>query len=309
MQLTNSVLLLAGLAAGASIHKHRHADLHADKRDEVVVTMDGKVVSWANTYDVATPVAEVAEAVATTTAAAAAATSATTTAAAASATGTATSSTSASEEDTYVSFTDYCASYKSKRATDAEISYTGNVGSPYGCNQMLVSSTVADKYDYTVKFTGQNTADWKVVCWNKIGPDGELDGWYGNAVTEFTLGAGETQYVAFDADSQGGCAAAEGTSIPTDTYGGYASTWFEFDFADTANSGWSGADISSIQAQAAGLTVQGMQACFSGTCSTITEGCATVDNAFDEAAEYEDGLGINTDATQVSIDVIVAYSA
>ena len=176
--------------------------------------------------------------------------------------------------------------------------YAGNVGSTWGCNQMLISEDNADKYDYTIKVVGKNTEPWKVVCTNKIGPDGGLTGWYkGNAAVEFTLQPGATQYIAADKNTQGICAAAPGDSIPVDEYGGYASTWFEFDFCNESNNGWSGADISSIQAEAAGFEVQAMQTCEGDICSTIHQAAAgdvpVIDNAFDNSLKLADGLGLN----------------
>lgn len=53
----------------------------------------------------------------------------------------------------------------------------------------------------------------------------------------FTLTPGEYRYIAIDEDSQGGWAAAPGVSIPLDSQGGYASTWGEFDFGSSINSG------------------------------------------------------------------------
>jgi hypothetical protein len=98
---------------------------------------------------------------------------------------------------------------------------------------------------------GPKSGAWTVAIWNKIGPDGLLDGWYGRACKMFSLAPGETRYIAFEENSQGGWAAAAGTSIPTDSYGGYASTWGEFDFGSSINSGWSGFDVSAIAAQKA----------------------------------------------------------
>lgn len=102
--------------------------------------------------------------------------------------------------------------------------YVGNVGSPYGTNIQEVSASEASSYKYVVEFQGSNTEDWKVVIWNKIGPDGKMDGWYNNACHSFTIAAGATKYYAFDADSQGGWTASKG-SIPLNEYGSYASTW------------------------------------------------------------------------------------
>jgi hypothetical protein len=148
------------------------------------------------------------------------------------------------------------------------------------------------------------------VIWNKIGSDGKMDGWYGNACHSFTLAAGATKYYAFDTDSQGGWTAAKG-SIPTNDYGSYASTWGEFDFGSTANDGWSGFDVSAIQAQNAGLTVQGMKICSAlsdGTCSSITTGAGTVDNAYTAALASEGGIGGNLVAGAVRLAVTLDYS-
>lgn len=64
-----------------------------------------------------------------------------------------------------------------------------------------------------------------------------LSGWYGHSCKMFTLTPGEYRYIAIDEDSQGGWAAAPGVSIPLDSQGGYASTWGEFDFGSSINSG------------------------------------------------------------------------
>lgn len=189
--------------------------------------------------------------------------------------------------------------------------YVGNVGSPYGTNIQEVSASEASSYKYVVEFQGSNTEDWKVVIWNKIGPDGKMDGWYNNACHSFTIAAGATKYYAFDADSQGGWTASKG-SIPLNEYGSYASTWGEFDFGSTANDGWSGFDVSAIQAQNAGLTVQGMKICSvlsDGTCSSITEDAETVDNAYTAALADEGGLGGNLVAGAVRLAVALDYSS
>ncbi|KAJ5633063.1 hypothetical protein N7490_009402 [Penicillium lividum] len=188
--------------------------------------------------------------------------------------------------------------------------YEGNVGNPYGSNIIQVSASDASSYEYVVQFTGDNTDDWTVVIWNKYSSDGTMDGWYGKACQSFTLSAGETVYYAFAADSQGGWAAAEGTSIPTSSYGAYASTWGEFDFGSTANNDWSGFDVSAIQAQDSGLTVQGMQICdaLGSTCSSITTDAGTVDNAYTSAETDVGGIGGNLSAGPVRLAVTIDYS-
>lgn len=200
---------------------------------------------------------------------------------------------------------------QSTNSSGSGVSYTGNVGSPYGSNIISVEASEASNYKYVVEFSGSNSEDWYVVIWNKIGTDGKMDGWYGNACHEFSIGAGETKYYAFDVDSQGGWAAAKGSSIPTDSYGGYAATWGEFDFGSTTNSGWSGFDVSAIQAQNAGLTVQGMKICSvheDNTCSSITSGLGTVSNAYTSALATEDGIGGNLVAGAVRLAVTLDYS-
>ncbi|KAJ5934919.1 hypothetical protein N7466_004466 [Penicillium verhagenii] len=191
--------------------------------------------------------------------------------------------------------------------------YTGNVGSPYGSNIITVSESEASSYKYVVQFTGSNTDDWKVVIWNKYSSDGTMDGWYGNACHTFTLAAGDTVYYAFDTDSQGGWTAAKGSTIPTDDYGGYASTWGEFDFGSTVNSGWSGFDVSAIMAQDADLSVQGMSICDAynsdATCSSITTGAGTVSNAYTSAETDVGGIGGNLSAGPVRLAVVIDYDA
>jgi hypothetical protein len=190
------------------------------------------------------------------------------------------------------------------------IEYIGNVGSPWGSNIIEVTAATASQYKYVVKFTGSNTENWFVSFWNKIGPDGKLDGWYGHSALNFTLAAGQTRYVAFDENSQGGWGAAAGTSLPTDEYGGYACTWGEFDFGNTGNSKWSGWDVSAIQAQNAGLTVQGMRICNhkGADCSYITTNAAKVVNAYTAAEASVDGIGGSVSAGAVRLVVDVDYS-
>ena len=330
MHIPNSLLVLAavgaGSAAGRATHRHRHADLHKARAvgDVVHATINGVDVSWTNTYDGGSgsdaapvpPPAEPAEPAPSEKAGGikadikaaiglgdgdkTAAEEPTSTEGSSYPTAPAPSSGSDKPNtgaDVVTEYTPFCKA-NNKRATEAQIMYAGNVGSTWGCNQMLISEDIADQYDYTIKVVGKNTEPWKVVCTNKIGPDGGLTGWYdGNAAVEFTLQPGATQYIAADANTQGICAAAPGDSIPVDQYGGYASTWFEFDFCNESNNGWSGADISSIQAEAAGFEVQAMQTCQGEICSTIHEALAGVapliENAFDITLKYEDGHGLN----------------
>lgn len=188
--------------------------------------------------------------------------------------------------------------------------YSGNVGNPYCSNIIEVSAADASKYKYVVQFTGANTNDWLVVIWNKFGPDGKLTGFFGNACKSFTLSPGAAKYVAFDEDTQGGWAAAPG-SIPTSSMGAYASTWGEFDFGSAINNGWSGFDVSAIQAQGAGLPVQGMKICAvynSNTCSSMTANAASVNNAYTAAETNIGGIGGNVPAGPMRLAATIDYN-
>ncbi|KAJ5722171.1 hypothetical protein N7488_000206 [Penicillium malachiteum] len=199
----------------------------------------------------------------------------------------------------------------STNATGSGDTYEGNVGSPYGSNIITVDGDKASGYKYVVMFQGSNSADWEVVIWNKYAEDGTDSGWFGNACHTFTIGAGETVYYAFDTDSQGGWAAAE-TSVPTNDYGEYASTWGEFDFGSSVNEGWSGFDVSAIVAQDSDMSVQGMKICShhtSDTCSSITTGAGTVDNAYTSSEADEGGIGGNLSAGAVRLSVVLDYDS
>lgn len=188
--------------------------------------------------------------------------------------------------------------------------YSGNVGNPYGSNIISVDASSASNYKYVAQFTGSNTEDWTVAIFNKYGPDGKMTGWYGNACNTFTLAAGETKYIAFDEDTNGGWAAASGSTIPTDAMGGYASTWGEFDFGSTTNNGWSGFDVSVISAQNAGMSISGMKICdaLGSVCSSVTKDAGTVDNAYTSAETDVGGIGANLGSGPVRLAVTIDYS-
>lgn len=195
-------------------------------------------------------------------------------------------------------------------STGTGVKYAGNVGVPWGSNILEVSPSTAAQYKYVVQFSHGSSSDWTVVIWNKIGPDGEMTGWYGNSAVNFTLAAGEKRYIAFDEDTQGAWGAAEGSSLPIDEYGGYSCTWGEFDFGDVKNDYWSGWDVSAIQAQNAGQPVQGMRICEYGgkKCSSITTGAGTVVNAYESAQASIDGIGGSVGQGAVRLVVELDYS-
>jgi hypothetical protein len=187
--------------------------------------------------------------------------------------------------------------------------YQGNVGNPYGSNIIQVDESKASEYKYVAQFKGPDSDHWTVAIFNKYGPDGKMTGWFGNACQTFTLAPGETKYVAFDEDSNGGWAAAPGSTIPTDQNGGYASTWGEFDFGSATNTGWSGFDVSCISAQNAGMPITGMQICdvLSNTCSSIAKDAAKVDNAYTSAQTNVGGIGGNLGSGPARLAVKLDY--
>lgn len=193
------------------------------------------------------------------------------------------------------------------------VGYKGNVGDPWGSNIILLDSeTDAPNYKYVAQLHGPkdaNAQSWKVVFWNKIGPDGKMSGWYQHSALEFDMLPNEIKYVAFDEDSQGGFGAAPGDHLPTDQWGGWSSTWGEFDFGDVKNHAMSGWDVSCIQAQNAGQEVQGMRICLSNgdKCSNITRGAKKVENAYPSDKAGVDGLGGVVGAGAVRIVVELDY--
>lgn len=192
--------------------------------------------------------------------------------------------------------------------TDSEgssdsIDYKGNVGVPWGSNIITVSEETANQYQHVLRFEGSNTDAWTVIFWNKIGPNGKMDGWYGNSALKFTLEPNEVKYVAIDSNSQGAWGAAQGEDLPVDEFGGYACTWGEFDMSNTGNHGYSGWDVSAIQAQAANFAVQGMRICtHDGTlCSSIANDLSSVVNAYTYAERFVGGLGGNVQTNAVRL--------
>lgn len=266
MKFSASVLI-ATAALGVSAHPSGHAHLH--KKDFVVA----RKPDVTQTVD--------ATAAATTTA----------------------------SDDSSSGYIEFCSSSSSKkRATTEEIAYTGNTGTSddYGCNIMTVSKSIASLYNYTATFTNSVAKDQACVCWNKIGPDGGINGfWKGNEAISFTLPASGSKTVAFDSNTQGGCACSVGTEVATTSYGQYASTWLEVDFENTSNDGWSGADASCLVSAASSLDIPALKVCFDGTCSTINTG-GTGTNAYLAGMEAADGVGLNiASGTKVSLAVTV----
>lgn len=295
MKFSSTTLLLAaalGVAAHPSGHAHKHIHRSAvDKRTDFFVAK--KPAPPAPVKAVVAPSSVVVPAPTTPTA------QATPQASSPSGSG---SGTGASV------YTPFCGGKTSKRATAAQIGYKGNVGTAgnYGCNMMLIQSSIANQYDYTTTFTNAGSEDQKCACWNKIGPDNGINGFFkGNQALNFDLPAGGSQVVAADANTQGGCSCGAG-ELSLTNFGQFAGTWVEFDFGNESNGGWSGADASCLVAAKYGLTIPGLNVCGSGTCSTILPG-GTGTNAYLAGMEDADGVGLNLPAGKTSLQVTVAY--
>ena len=314
---------MAGSAL-ARLHGHERRHAHQEQAralgDKVVATIDSQLVTWANNY--AGPTGDPAPAPATstaeTTAPAPAPTSTDEPATSTISVVSASSSSSSSSSSTFVTSSVPTASSAPSGNADwtatpangqfstegfgartsssgTDVNYKGNIGSPWGSNIIEVSPDQASNYKHVTQFKGSNVKPWTLVFWNKMGLDGKLDGWYGQTALKLSLHPGETKYVAYDDDSQGGWAAAEGDEVPKDLYGGWAATWGEFDFSSSANNGWSGWDVSAIQAQKANKAVQGMKICdhLGEKCSVVGNGGSQITNAYSAALANVNGIGGN----------------
>ncbi|GJN70653.1 allergen Asp F4-like protein [Purpureocillium lilacinum] len=199
------------------------------------------------------------------------------------------------------SYTPFCGG--NKRATVGDIAYKGNVGgSQYGCNMMLASLDVVDKYDYQAIFEETQGKDQKCVCWNKYGPTNKIDGFFSanTGALKFDLPAKSKQAVVFDGNSQGGCTCRVGEMTYTKHFM-FDGTWFEFDFGNEANKKWSGADASSLAAHDDFGTVTAMtvecglrDGSYSDKSIINADGSGT--NSFTAGKNAEDGHGCNIPA-------------
>lgn len=286
MQLTNILLLAAAL--GATAHPSGHANVHrsADgKRAFYKAVHPNRPPPPAKTTPAAAPPAVVPTPAKETPAAPSAAPAAA------------------------AAYKPFCGGAKSKRASHDDIHSTGNTGTTdnYGCNIMVVDKSVADKYDYTSVYTNVAAEPYEVVCGNKIGRDGGVNGFFESALV-FNLAPGEAKTVAFDTNTQGFCAFAP-NKVPKTPYGAWGGVWVEYDFASGRNKGWSGADCSSLVSVDANLDIPGCQVCTADdvTCSTIFPG-GEGHNAFIAGTAAMDGLGINHPAGPAKLKVKVGYT-
>lgn len=195
---------------------------------------------------------------------------------------------------------------QSTDSSGSGVTYQGNVGNPWGSNIIEVDAGSANQYKNVFQLTSQEQV--AVVFWNKIGPDGKMDGWFGHSALNLNLSPGQPKYVALMDDSQGGFAAGKG-SVPTNDMGEYASTWGEF--STPSKSGWAAFDVSAIIAQNSGMPVMGMQICQAtgDTCSSITQGASVVKNAYTAAKAAAKGIGGNLPGNgPVRLAVTIGYN-
>ncbi|KAJ4297361.1 hypothetical protein N0V88_004279 [Collariella sp. IMI 366227] len=217
-----------------------------------------------------------------------------------------------SESNEFIAFCGGSGS-KAKRVTYDQIMYTGNTGTKSGCtwnsNMMMVPNNIADKYQYVQKYHNVASEPYQVVCANKMGADGQLTGMFkvaGQNQLVFTLAPGETKTVVSDTNTQGVCAFAP-NEVPRTTHGQFAGVWAEFDFANDSNKGWSGADCSSLVAQAYSMDVPGCRMSHGGIDSTILPGGHGT-NAYTIGMEALDGIGLNIVPGKTVIEVKVGFS-
>jgi hypothetical protein len=302
MQFKNSIVLLTALTAGSAVarthgHERRHQHHERAVGDWVTAVIDGVTVSWQNTYAGPTAAANVALAAATTTTAAQVANTVVNSA----------TSTSGSKTATATGFG---ASTTSSGSGDT---YCGNVGNPYGSNLIEISKDELSSYNYTITLDGsQITEDYDVIFWNKCDSNGLLDGFFSTSFPlTVTVSPNSKSYVAIDTNSQGGFIGyPSSSSVPRSTVDGIVlGFWGEFDFADSANDGWSGFDVSAIEANIAGISdYPGLLIKGDGQTSYITTDLGAVSNAYTEAETDVGGIGGNVSPGALALTAILNYS-
>ncbi|TQN64125.1 Allergen Asp f 4 [Colletotrichum shisoi] len=263
MQLTNALVVLSAALTGVSAHPSAHGHQRFHERRSVDAVEERDITFIKNKAPEPTPT---------------------------SATPTATPSPANAPTGEYVPF---CNGEKTayKRATLAQIAYSGNTGTEddWGCNMQIIDQSIKPLYNYTTTFTASDS-DYTCSCFNKIGPKGLIDGCWFAAVT-FTVKEGQSKDLAFDTDSQGSCACGPGKEVPKTFIGQFAGTWLEFDWGSVANGGNSGADASVLVAGAQSLPYYGMKVVANDkTCSWVKSDGSN-EEAYMPGMEALDGVG------------------
>ena len=171
---------------------------------------------------------------------------------------------------------------------------------------MMLVSTV-DGYTYTNTFQNTGSSSMDIIIWNKAGnPSLPAPGNGANAGQSnppnlgFTLPAGASQIVAFDANSQ--VAWSQDCSRNSDD-GAPDCTWGEGDFGNASNEGWSGYDVSLIQNSA------GNNLAMSITSSAQNAGQASsnTENDWTSADQSNQGAGGSIPPTANPVRLLTTY--
>lgn len=201
---------------------------------------------------------------------------------------------------------------KTKRATHEQNTYVGNTGlCGWGSNMMQISPGDATLYDYSLTFTASDS-DFTCHCFNKIGPDGGLNGSFQNSAITFTLKKGDSTAVACEANTQAICACGFGPAVPVcGPIGQWTGTWAEFDMGSSPNGGQSGADVSVLAVQdcAANMgeatSFPGMRIAANGnTCSWVKKDGLAEFQAYINGNHAADGVGC-TGYTKNNLDIVL----
>lgn len=305
MQLKNSIVLLTALTAGSAMarlhgHERRHQHQERGVGTWVTAVIDGKTVSWQNTYagptaapeaPAAAPVADVANNVVQ-----------------------AVAPTAAPSANPAPSNTNTATGFGGTTAPKGSgATFCGNVGVPYGSNMIEIAQDELSKFDYTITLDGSNISeDYNVIFWNKCDANGALTGFFGPTFPlTVKVSPGAKSYVAVDSNTQGGFVGYPASeSVPRNAADGIVlGYWGEFDFADSNNSGWSGFDVSAIEAQIAqNVNFPGLHISGNGQASGIASSLKTVTNAYLQKDTDVGGIGGNVAPGPVALTAILNYS-
>ena len=201
---------------------------------------------------------------------------------------------------------------KTKRATHEQNTYIGNTGlCGWGSNMMQISPSDTTLYDYSLTFTASDN-DFTCHCFNKIGPDGGLNGSFQNSAITFTLKKGDSTAIACEANTQAICACGFGSSVPVcSPIGQWTGTWAEFDMGSSPNGGQSGADVSVLPVQDCAANTgkvtsfPGMRIAANGnTCSWVKKDGSAEFQAYINGNHAADGVGC-TGYTKNNLDIVL----
>lgn len=192
--------------------------------------------------------------------------------------------------------------------------YCGNVGSPYGSNMIEITEAELADYEYTITLDGSFILqEYTVYFWNNCNQAGQLAGFFDTTFPlTVTVSKGGKAYVAMDVDSQGAFVGSPtSVGVPRDASDGIITGfWGEWDFDNTANSGWSGFDVSALAALNSGKTdYPGLALVGNGVTSYITNSLGSASNAYSEKSQAgTGGIGGNLVPGPVAITAYLAYN-